>query len=106
MHLFGIALGVLTGLGLALYLTSYLIKRSNDVGDSIGKLSDFGALNMIHSEPKLSSERKYNKDVGQSMTSTLLRESFERKVASYENALGQPQEKEEDFKVHDIDRIQ
>ncbi|MBR5348093.1 MAG: hypothetical protein IK125_02550 [Lachnospiraceae bacterium] len=95
MHVFGIFLGILTGLGLALYLTSLLIKRSNDVGDSIGQLSDFGSLHMIHSEPKLSSGRKYDKDLSQSMSQTLLRESYERKVASYENALGQPTVKEE-----------
>lgn len=95
MHLFGIALGVLTGLGLALYLTSLLIKRSNDVGDSIGKLGDFGSLNMIHSAPKLTSKKKYEKDLGESMSTRLLKESFEHKVASYEILERKPEVKEE-----------
>ena len=39
---FGIIAGLLLGIGIALFITTKLIKKSNDIGDSKGEFYDFG----------------------------------------------------------------
>ena len=76
---FGIILGIITGLGLALLITSCLVKDSNDIGDSIGKLENFGRLNILHEKMRLSS-KGVTKDVISSKSSTLLQYSYDAAV--------------------------
>ncbi|MBO7515003.1 MAG: hypothetical protein J6T47_05235 [Lachnospiraceae bacterium] len=73
---FGVILGVVTGLGIALLITSCLIKDSNDIGDSIGRLENFGRLNIIHEKMRLSSKGA-EKDAASSMSFKLLTRSYE-----------------------------
>jgi hypothetical protein len=48
MYELGEMLGLVSGIGLALFITISLLKHSNDVGDSAGKLEDFGWLKIIY----------------------------------------------------------
>ncbi|MCR4697715.1 MAG: hypothetical protein K5654_10440 [Lachnospiraceae bacterium] len=41
-YAFGIIAGLALGIGLALYITTKLVKKSNDIGDSKGQFMDFG----------------------------------------------------------------
>lgn len=52
-YFIGGILGFVLGLGLAAYLTVTLVKKSNDIGDSTGSLSDFGSLHLMMSEDDL-----------------------------------------------------
>jgi hypothetical protein len=56
-YVLGVLMGIALGIGLAYFLTVTLVKRSNDIGDSSGKLSDFGTLHMITSEDGLSAAK-------------------------------------------------
>lgn len=58
----GEMLGLVSGIGLALYITISLLKHSNDVGDSAGKLEDFGWLKIIYKRDSMT-EEEYRKDV-------------------------------------------
>ena len=40
--IFGIIAGLALGIGIALYITTKLVKKSNDIGDSKGQFMDFG----------------------------------------------------------------
>lgn len=40
--IFGIIAGLALGIGIALYITTKLVKKSNDIGDSKGEFYDFG----------------------------------------------------------------
>ena len=71
----GVFLGVMTGLGLSLWITVFALKRSNDVGDSKGQLLDFGRLNILHKSTRLSS-RGYDKDVAKTMSLQMLDMSY------------------------------
>ncbi|MBR5348091.1 MAG: hypothetical protein IK125_02540 [Lachnospiraceae bacterium] len=57
----GEMLGIVNGLGLALFITISLLKHSNDVGDSPGKLEDFGWLKVIYKRDRMTAE-EYEKD--------------------------------------------
>ena len=73
---FGVILGIVTGLGVALLITSCLIKDSNDIGDSVGRLENFGRLTIIHEKMRLSS-KGVTKDAASSMSYALLNRSYE-----------------------------
>ena len=62
MYELGEMLGLVSGIGLALYITISLLKHSNDVGDSAGKLEDFGWLKIIYKRDSMT-EEEYRKDV-------------------------------------------
>lgn len=54
----GIVAAAAIGLALALYLTVYLVKKSNDIGDSSGTLRDFHAnVNIFDSVNDVEKER-------------------------------------------------
>lgn len=50
MFYIGLLLGLLTGVGLAFDLVSHWIKWSNDIGDSTGKLEDFGKVTVLYAK--------------------------------------------------------
>lgn len=104
----GIILGIITGLGLALLITSCLVKDSNDIGDSIGKLENFGRLNIMHEKKGLSS-KGYNKDVAQSFPTTILQHSYDAAIQQAENEETRRREaltrQREDQKAHRDQRI-
>lgn len=78
----GEMLGLLNGLGLALFITISALKHSNDIGDSPGKLEDFGWLKVIYKRDRMTAE-EYEKD--EIMTRKL--QLFEKKYeAAVENA--------------------
>ena len=79
----GVFLGIMTGLGLSLLITSCLVKDSNDIGDSIGRLENFGRLNVLHEKMRLSS-KGYTKDVASSKSPSLLQYSYEGAIAKAE----------------------
>ncbi|MBR5657910.1 MAG: hypothetical protein IKX10_00760 [Lachnospiraceae bacterium] len=55
-------LGLVSGLGLAFFITISLLKHSNDIGDSAGKLEDFGWLKIIYKRNGMTAQ-EYEKDV-------------------------------------------
>lgn len=78
----GEMLGLLNGLGLALFITISALKHSNDIGDSPGKLEDFGWLKIIYKRDRMTAE-EYEKD--EIITRKL--QLFEKKYeAAVENA--------------------
>jgi len=77
MFVLGIILGLSTGLGMALYITSYLVKRSNDIGDSTGTLENFGKLNIFYQKAGLS-KRGLEKEKGNVSGYSLLRKNCEK----------------------------
>ncbi|MBR5657908.1 MAG: hypothetical protein IKX10_00750 [Lachnospiraceae bacterium] len=50
MFYIGLVLGLLTGVGLAVNLVSFWVKCSNDIGDSTGKLEDFGRVTVLYAK--------------------------------------------------------
>ena len=83
MYFYGVVLGIITGLGVALLITSCLVKDSNDIGDSIGKLENFGRLNIMHEKMRLSSKGA-NKDAISSNSAAMLVRSYEAALAREE----------------------
>lgn len=52
-YIVGGLIGLALGIGLAFLITMYLVRKSNDIGDSKGSLADFGYLKMLYTEDGL-----------------------------------------------------
>ena len=104
----GIILGIITGLGLALLITSCLVKDSNDIGDSVGRLENFGRLNIMH-EKMRRSKKGCEKDIAATYPTTILQRSYDAAIQQAENEETRRREaltrQREDQKAHRDQRI-
>lgn len=56
-YFWGIMFGLAFGTGFAFFVIITLVRRSNDIGSTTGKLKDFGTLKVIGEEDDLHSGR-------------------------------------------------